>query len=98
MPSMDVQKPNTERVAQKPISAKNASDRKVQMRRLNLFVLDAGPSIKVLPNAKDKDTKLGTHIKVSCFSSPSAPPPVVIRNLPQNLCYIVNNPPPRGQK
>ena len=55
MPSMDVQKPNTERVAQKPISAKNASDRKVQMRRLNLFVLDAGPSIKVLPNAKDKD-------------------------------------------
>ena len=51
MPSMDVQKPNTERVAQKPISAKNASDRKVQMRRLNLFVLDAGPSIKVRPNA-----------------------------------------------
>ena len=52
MPSMDVQKPNTERVAQKPISAKNASDRKVQMRRLNLFVLDAGPSIKVRPGAK----------------------------------------------
>jgi len=52
MPSMDVQKPNTERVAQKPISAKNASDRKVQMRRLNLFVLDAGPSIKVQPGAK----------------------------------------------
>ena len=51
MPSMDVQKPNTERVAQKPISAKNASDRKVQMRRLNLFVLDAGPSIKVQPGA-----------------------------------------------
>lgn len=50
MPSMDVQKPNTERVAQKPISAKNASDRKVQMRRLNLFVLDAGPSIKVRPS------------------------------------------------
>ena len=54
MPSMDVQKPNTERVAQKPISAKNASDRKVQMRRLNLFVLDAGPSIKVLPGAGQK--------------------------------------------
>jgi hypothetical protein len=61
MPSMDVQKPNTERVAQKPISAKNASDRKVQMRRLNLFVLDAGPSINVLdagPSIKVRPSRM----------------------------------------
>ena len=69
MPSMDVQKPNTERVAQKPISAKNASDRKVQMRRLNLFVLDAGPSIKVRPGAKSKTTISSQNFAVILFES-----------------------------